>query len=112
MLNKQYRLKKRKEFAYMYRKGDASHTKYLTLVVVPTKMDHARVGFSVSKKVGKAYKRNLIKRQLTEIIKTTLPHMDAKYNYIVIAKPSITELNFAGIREEVLSVLKRSGHYE
>ena len=96
----------------MYRKGIATHTKYLTLVTTPTKMDKARIGFSVSKKVGKAHLRNLIKRRLTEIVKQMLPNIDNKCNYVIIAKEGITTIGFNQLKQETLDVFVKSGHYE
>ena len=112
MLNKQNRLKKRKEFAYMYRKGDAVHTKYLTLIITNSYFKQARLGFSVSKKVGKAHTRNLIKRRLTEIVKTMMDNITPKYNYILVAKPGVDELSFESLQKEVKTLFTKSGHYE
>ena len=111
MLSKEYRLKKRKEFAYIYRVGDATHTKYLSLISTPTKRN-VRIGFSVSKKVGKAYMRNLIKRRLTEIIKKHLPNMDQHYNYVIVAKVGIADLTFSQLANDVELLLNRSGRLQ
>ena len=112
MLNKQNRLKKRKEFAYIYRKGDAYHTKFLTLIVTPSYMQTSRFGFSVSKKVGKAYTRNLIKRRLTEIVKTIVFKVAPKYNYVVVAKVGVADISYNELQKEVMQVFTKSGLYE
>ena len=55
MLKDVNRLKKRKEFAYLYNNGTAKHSEHLTLVYLPTKHRPLKVGFSISKKIGKAH---------------------------------------------------------
>jgi ribonuclease P protein component len=69
MLNKKFRLTKRKEFGYIYKNGKKFNTVNLTLVTIPTKLSNARFGFVLSKKVGHAFQRNKIKRQLSEIVR-------------------------------------------
>ena len=110
MLNKKYRLKKRKEFAYIYRVGKPTHTKYLTLVSTPTKLKDFKIGFSVSKKVGKAFARNLVKRRLTEIFKPLIDNLDSKFNYVIIAKAGCAELSFEELSKELHVLLCKCGH--
>ena len=62
-------LKKNKEFNYIYKKGERVSTEHFTLFVVKSKYEKFKIGFSVSKKLGKANKRNKLKRRLKEICK-------------------------------------------
>ena len=110
MLVKENRLTKRKEFGYIYKKGRSVYSKHLMLVYVPTKLKNIRVGFSVSKKVGKAHTRNLIKRRLRAIIQDLLKQNLIKTNnYIIVANSSIVELSFEELKNQVLYVLRKDG---
>ena len=110
MLVKENRLTKRKEFGYIYKKGRSVYSKHLMLVYVPTKLKNIRVGFSVSKKVGKAHTRNLIKRRLRAIIQDLLnQNLIKTNNYIFVAGSSITELTFEELKSQVMYVLKKDG---
>ena len=110
MLIKENRLTKRKEFGYIYKKGRSVYSKHLMLVYVPTKLKNIRVGFSVSKKVGKAHTRNLIKRRLRAIIQDLLKQNLIKTNnYIIVANSSIVELSFEELKNQVLYVLRKDG---
>ena len=110
MLVKENRLTKRKEFGYIYKKGRSVYSKHLMLVYVPTKLKNIRVGFSVSKKVGKAHTRNLIKRRLRAIIQDMLKQNLIKTNnYIFVANSSITELTFEELKSQVMYVLSKDG---
>lgn len=106
MLNKKFRLTKRKEFGYIYKNGKKLNSKALNLVVINTKFDHSRFGFVVSKKVGKAHVRNKIKRQISEIVRTNL-QIFPKHNYIFVAKPEIKELTFSEIKQNVFELVEK-----
>ncbi len=104
MLKTQNRLKKRKEFAYIYRKGEKFSSKNLTLYKISSKYPNPKIGFSVSNKIGKAVVRNKVKRRLREIVRPLAPSIK-KCNLIFVAKPTITELDFTALKNEVTQLL-------
>ena len=104
MLQAKNRLKKRKEFAYIYRKGERFNTNNLTLLKIYSKYPTARIGFSVSNKIGKAVVRNKIKRQLREIVRPLVPAIK-NCNLIFVAKPTITNTTFSELQKEVNQIL-------
>ncbi len=106
MLKAQNRLKKRKEFAYIYRKGERFYTTNLTLIKIYSKFPDSKIGFSVSNKIGKAVVRNKIKRQLREIVRPLIPNIK-NCNLIFIAKETITGTNFSDLKNEVHLLLKK-----
>ena len=101
------RLKKRKEFAYIYKNGKRFNSKNLSLVLINSKLNVTRVGFSVSNKVGKAVQRNKIKRQLRSIVREQLNNLRIHQNFVLIAHPTIVECDFSKMEAEVLSLLKK-----
>lgn len=95
-----HRLTLRKHFAYIYRKGKRSSSKYFTLYAVPSKFKTYKIGFSISKKIGKANKRNLLKRRLREITRLSsyiLPY----FNYVLVAKEGVESLSFDELKKQV-----------
>lgn len=109
MLEEKNRLKKRKEFAYLYNNGNAKHTANLTVVYLPTKRRALKVGFSLSKKVGKAHTRNLVKRRLRAIVREIVPSMPDNFNVVIIGKSGVENLTFAQLQSETLNLLKKAG---
>ncbi len=105
---KQYMLKKNKEFAYVHRKGASCAGKYLILVYVKNRMG-LRLGFSVSKKLGKAVKRNRIKRLLRECARASLKAMQPGYSYLFIARFSARGASYAALLKDMQTLLSRAG---
>ena len=108
MLKSINRLRKRKEFAYLYNNGTAKHTSNLTLVYLPTKHRPLKIGFSISKKIGKAHTRNLIKRRLRAIVREFIPTLPDNYNIVFIAKAGIDEISFADMKSQVETLIQKS----
>ena len=76
MLKSENRLRKRKEFAYLYNHGLSKHTDNLTIVFNPTKFRTTKIGFSITKKIGKANVRNRIKRVLRAVVRDMVPGIE------------------------------------
>ena len=110
MLSSANRLKKRKEFAYLYNHGKALHTAHLTLVYLPTKSRKLKIGFSVAKKIGKAHTRNFVKRRLRAILREFVSNLPDNFNMVFIAKSGIESIGYEEIRKEV-SVLIEKGSF-
>ena len=109
MLNSENRLRKRKEFAYLYNNGTAKHTNHLTLVYIPTKHRKLKIGFSVAKKIGKAHDRNFVKRRLRAIVRDIVPNLPDNYNVVIIAKAGIKDLSFAELKSQTNQLFAKSG---
>ena len=107
-MKKQNKLRKRKQFNWTFKNGQKVHSKYLTLVFCKTKSRDFKVGFSVTKKIGKAVVRNRTKRRLREAVKLFEFNIQKKHTLVFVAKPEIVDVNFATIVGEVELLLKKS----
>ncbi len=108
-MEKSYRLKKNGAFQYVYRRGKSSSTRDLVLLCAKGK--ELKVGFSVSKKVGNAVTRNLVKRRLRESFR---PHLGDVKNglYVIVARPSAATANFHSLSKQVSDLLSRQHAYK
>ena len=106
MIKTKNRLKKRKEFAYIFRKGKRINAGEISCLFTKSKFIYPRFGLSISNKVGNAVVRNKIKRQLRAILAEFLPKITYK-NIIIIAHPEITRLSFQQIYEKVEKIFKK-----
>ena len=111
MIKSENRLRKNRQFLFIYKHGQASHTRTLSVVFVKTKTQPNKIGFSVSKKVGKSVVRSKVKRRMTEAFNQIQKNVDTNFNYVFIAKPEIVDITFFEIVEEMKRVLKKAKLY-
>ena len=71
-MNKEKRIRKNEEFQAIIAKKHSSANRCFIIYYDLKKQENARVGISVSKKLGKAVQRNKIKRQLRMMISETI----------------------------------------
>lgn len=107
-MQKQFRLKKRAAFAYVYRKGEKASARDLLLLSAKSK-EGLKIGLSVSKKVGNAVTRNRVKRLLREAIKPLTDRIDDGYMYVIVAYPSIAEKDFFSVSRSVEQAFSKAG---
>ena len=106
MLNIKNRLKKKKEFSYIYRKGETVHSKYITVYFVETRYKNVKVGFSISNKVGNSVVRHKVKRRLSEIVRNRI-NLFPVYNYVFSVKLGIDNLTFDQLTNEVEGLITK-----
>lgn len=112
MLSEEYRLKKKSDFGKTYKYGKSVVNSYLVMYVLIRSMNNEgcpRVGFSVSKKIGNAVKRNKIKRRMREAVKAYLPLVNKEVDIIFIARKKITRITFKDIEKNMVNLFKKSG---
>jgi len=71
--------------------------------------DHPRVGFVVSKAVGSAVVRNLVKRRLRHVVKEFLTLLPSSSELVVRAQPVAATMTSAELRAELARCLQRVG---
>jgi len=69
-----------------------------------------RIGFTVSRKVGNAVRRNRVKRRLRSAARTVLPQAGKPgYDYVLIGRRDTAERDFADLLGDLKSALDRLG---
>lgn len=92
------------------RRGRRLRSAHLTILVLPTQREQARLGMAVSRKVGKSHDRQRLRRRIRELFRRQLVPIQPCADHIVIARPGAAELEFDALREEMrqaLATLKR-----
>jgi len=107
MLKKDNRLKKKKEFNYIYKKGTVVHSSSFMLHYVRAFKPYPQIGISVSKQVGNSVIRSRVKRIISEACRLNIEKFAVK-NYVITAKEVSKEKTSKDIELELLRVLKKN----
>ena len=107
MLPREHRLRSNQEFQRVYRVGRSWAHPLAALHVLP-QPGAQRFGISVSKKVGKAVCRNLVRRRVREILRAALPELKCGFDAIVVARSGAADADFAALTEALTELIRRS----
>lgn len=99
------RLKKKKDFDLVFKKGRTLKGDLLFLKTLPNGSQDVRVGIMVSSKlIKKAVTRNKIKRTINEAFRSSFSLIRGGIDIVIIIKKNAEEEN---LREELLEMLDR-----
>ncbi len=109
MLPSASRLKRRSDFGRVYGKGRSYVTDLIVVYVLPSRSKSTRVGFSVSKKLGKSVVRNRIKRLLREAMRELVPDIAPGFDLVIVARQRVGGATLAEIEHALQELLRKSG---
>lgn len=92
-MKKEYRVKKNEDFSRIIKEKQSLANRSFIIYYLKNNNGHARIGISVSKKLGKAIVRNKVKRQVRMMIQQIIDFNDS-YDYIVIVRNKYLDLDF------------------
>ena len=101
-------IKKEKDFTniinnYPYQKND------YFVIYYKENDEKNRYGITVPKKTGKAHIRNKIKRRIKNIIDLNEKNIHKYYDYVIIIRKRLLELNYKQIELNLISLMKEIG---
>ncbi|WP_072906256.1 ribonuclease P protein component [Anaerobranca californiensis] len=100
-------LKKNLEFKNVYNNGKSISTKNLVLYFYMTNTK-GKVGFVVSKKIGKSVIRNKYKRLIREAFRNAPVNVNQHMNLIFLARPRIVEADYHIIKKDIIYLLRKA----
>lgn len=107
-MEKENKIKKRKQFNYIFAHGMAAHSKTITLIFTQSKNKTFKVGFSASKKVGNSVVRNRARRRMREALRKNESLLNKNFCYILVAKEAIDSANFLDIVRDVEYLINKA----
>mgnify|MGYP001374509065 CR=1 FL=1 len=111
MLPRIHRLKKKKDFEKVYKKGKGFRQDFLFLKSLNNDSEVSRIGIVVSKKVAlRATVRNLIKRRIRAAVKELIPNMKPGQDIVINTLTGVDkETDFKKVKTAVKELLLKSG---
>ena len=109
MLTKQNRLKKKKDFEKVLKRGKGFKENFLVLKMTKNDLPQNRFGFIVGTKVSKkATLRNKLKRRLRGLAKAKIEKIKKGYDIILIAQPGLENRDFWELEEIVNKIFNQA----
>ena len=105
MLPARSRIRRPEDFKRIFRSGKKAGSRTLVIHADFDTAHAPRVGFIVSKAVGNAVTRNLVKRRLRAIAAELMDQL--KGDYIIRALPSAARADYGELKDSVLKALER-----
>ena len=99
-------VKEKKDFDKAFKLRNQIYSKYAYIYIKDNEAANYRFGICVSKKLGNAVTRNLIKRRVKDIIDKSKLHF-ANKDYIIVLKKSAVSAQYLELKEDLISVLKK-----
>lgn len=105
---KKERLLKRWEFLRVYIENKKYTGRYLILHILLNQPDR-KTGIIVSRKLGKAIRRNRIKRLIREAYRLNKHILSDNLHLVITAKLGINNLKYKEVEKDLLSLYKKAG---
>ncbi|GHV44545.1 ribonuclease P protein component [Clostridia bacterium] len=96
-------------FRRLYYRGKVQHSPILTLHYLPNGLKHDRLGLTVSKKIGKAVRRNKVRRCIYEAFRRYEPSLKTGFDVVIVAKPAALDADFDRYSRVLGGMLNKAG---
>jgi ribonuclease P protein component len=91
----------------IYETGQRIHSEKFVLFGLKNQKGHARLGITVSRKIGCAHIRNRIKRLFREIFRRSSAEIPGNLDLVVNAKTGCVDARLLELREEFIAAAKK-----
>lgn len=102
-------LRKNHDFRIVYNRGKSVANRLIVMFVLANGLGYSRVGFSVSKKVGKSVVRSRVTRLLRESVRLLESRVKVGYDIVILARVSCNGTSFSETQSAVWHLYKKHG---
>ena len=111
-MKKTVTIKENRAFRRIYSRGKSAVTPFLVVYCRPNRLDHNRLGVTVSTKLGCAVVRNRARRRLREVYRLSLPHLKPGYDVVLVGRSRALDLPFSRLLETFQKSCKKLSIWE
>jgi ribonuclease P protein component len=101
------RIRKKKDFLVLYKKGYRYKSKYFNLIGLFNALTYSRAGVVASRKVGNAVVRNRAKRLMRELFRRNKGLLESPIDLLLVASAAIREASWPELEEEYLQAVRK-----
>lgn len=105
-------VKKNEEFNDIINSGRYIRNRFYNIYYKDGDSDYPKFGLAVSKRMGKAVKRNKIKRQLRTLIDQHKNLFSKRYNYIIMVRGGVKDLTYQEMEIQLVQLLEKGKFHE
>jgi ribonuclease P protein component len=99
------RIRKKKDFLVLYKKGYRYKSKYFNLIGLSNVLPYSRVGVVASRKVGNAVARNRAKRWMRELFRRNKELLGYPVDLLIVASAAMKEATWTELEEHYLQAV-------
>ena len=103
------RIRKKKDFYAVYSEGKKYYTENFIIYIRENGLSYPRLGITVTRKYGKAVRRNRMKRLLREFFRLNKKLFKVGYDYLIVVKNNCKLKNYWDVKKELERFLTQ-GH--
>ena len=102
-------LKQNHEFRRLYSKGKSAVSPYFAIYCRKTNRPYSRLGITTGVKLGKAVKRNFVRRRIRELYRTNEEKFLPGYDIVVVARTRAIFGRYADLERAFRQQMKKLG---
>jgi len=106
-LSPRERIRKKKDFLILYKKGYRYKSKYFNLIGLSNALTYSRAGVVASRKVGNAVARNRAKRWIRELFRRNKDLLAYPVDLLLVASAAIRDATWAEVEEQYLQAVRK-----
>ena len=103
------RIRKKKDFSYLYNKGFFARGKYFNLIYLPNNLPYSRMAVVASKKIGNAVERNKVRRRIRELFRRNKDLLRSPVDLIVLTKKGVRDASWENMKTQYFSMIEAIG---
>jgi ribonuclease P protein component len=100
-------LRNTRQFNQVYKRGKSIVNRHVVMYYNRNQLGYNQVGFSVSKKVGKAVVRNRVKRIMKESFRLNVENLVDGYDIVFVARVRSKDSSYKEIDKAMLNCFKK-----
>ncbi len=103
-------IRSKKDYVRIYKRGNRGYSEHFTWIIDRSPAGIRRLGITAGKKVGKAVRRNRIKRVLREIFRLNKSRLPEGQDIVIMVRPRMPFMSYGDVLLELEGLFIRQSN--